>query len=99
MWGQTLNAGIYQVSDRVDNLPAPVPGPQGPQGIPGPTGPKGDTGNTGPQGTTGAAGPTGLTGPTGPAGAKGDNANVLQVASFADITTMPPSGTLVILTP
>jgi hypothetical protein len=61
----------------------------------GPTGPAGSAGATGPAGPTGAQG-VGVTGPTGPTGA---NATVLQVAQFADVTTMPPSGTLVILTP
>ena len=52
-------------------------------------------------GPTGATGPTAASGPTGPTGASGPvgASNVLQVAQFSDVVTMPPAGTLVILTP
>lgn len=49
-------------------LPAPVPGPQGPQGPAGPQGAVGEQGLVGPQGPVGATGPVGPQGPAGPAG-------------------------------
>jgi hypothetical protein len=87
------------------------PGPGGPPGPPGDPGAAGTPGTPGLKGDPGAAGTPGTPGLKGDPGAagtpgikgdkgdKGDNATILQVANFTDVTTMPPSGTLVILTP
>ncbi len=64
----------YAVSDTVTvtvQLPAPVPGPVGPQGPEGPPGPAGPQGLQGEPGPIGAVGPEGPPGPMGPPGSPG----------------------------
>lgn len=74
-----LRATVAALSERVDQLTAGMPGPQGPVGPQGPAGPEGASGPigaTGPAGAPGGAGPAGPTGATGAAGPVGPPGSV-----------------------
>lgn len=73
-------------------IPAPIPGPVGPQG---PAGERGAVGPAGPAGERGPAGGTGATGAAGPAGA--DGAAGVAGINGADGVGFPASTTFFVL--